>query len=122
VIRRIVPLLTAAILVAATAATVGRPDLTGVHDFMFRIPTNENGLAVIGLIVWMLVAGVVLGALLSSRSAMAGGMERLRHGWPRGLAYALAGLALLALGEAHHVAAGTSLCCGTITEATRLAS
>jgi hypothetical protein len=118
VIRRaVIPVLAAALQLAAALLVLGRPDPTGAGGFLVaRVPTVEETLAAVELLVWALVAASLLvglaGALAAGASAARAARGRV---WE--VSVAAAGLMLLGAGLAHHATPRSSFGGGSIQEA-----
>lgn len=106
--RAVLPLFTGGVQLAAAAVVLGRPDLAQAREFLVaRVPTVEETLAVLELVVWALVA---LSLVAGLAGVLAAGAPLLRVGRGRAweVSVAAAGLLILTAGLAHHTAPQSS--------------
>ena len=112
-----IPVLAAAVQLPAALLILGRPDPGEAGAFLLaRVPTLEETLAALELLVWALVAISLLVGLVSVLVAGASA-ARAARGRLWEVSVAAAGLMLLGAGLAHHAAAPPSFGGGSVQEA-----
>jgi hypothetical protein len=100
--RAVLPVLTGGVQLAAAAVVLGRPDLGHARDFLVAsVPTVQETLAALELVVWTLVAVSFVAGLLGVLAAGAPVLRAARgRAWE--ISVAAVGLLLLTAGLAHH--------------------
>jgi hypothetical protein len=115
--RVAIPVLAAGAQLAAALLILGRPEPADAGGFLVaRVPTLEETLAALELLVWVLVAASLLVGLVSVLAASASA-ARAARGRLWEVSVAAAGLMLLGAGLAHHAAPQASFGGGSVQEA-----
>ena len=125
VLRAVPTLLMTVGLVLAAVVAIGAPDLGLAGSFLGgSYPTEAASLALVGLILWVLIAAAALAMITGSLRAVSDS-EQLRHRSTRAGVMLAAGLLVLGMGIFHRHTAGYSICCGSgaqqLQEASQLA-
>ena len=119
--RVVLPALAGCVQLAAALVVLGRPDPVQARGFLFAsVPTVQETLAALELLIWALVTASLAVGLLSVASAGASAV-RLARGRVWEVSVAAVGLLLLTAGVAHHTAPPTTVGGGGSVQEAQLA-
>src|SRR5580704_17062049 len=108
----------AIVVLAFGGAAIGRPDFAeAVAFFSGRSLSWPGAIAVVGLCVWLILLGVVLGLVITAARTVEARQRNPHRGGNDVILLLVAGLVVFGVGMVHHLEASAHQCCGSVQEA-----